>query len=240
MIIFLITGPQNASTAFMYSFNQRPDTIVIDEPFYGIQLKKIGKRRPFFDEIMLRMECDNPDKVHDDIEEKEKLKGNVFVKNMANTVQYMNENRFSKYRHIFLISDPAETIVSQIKLEPTLTSEDLGLEQQVRIYEWLKTRTKEEPIVIDSNLLKDNPIIALKHLCRKLHLPFTDEMLSWPMGPKPIDAIWAQTSYTEVHASTSFRSLPMTKISRGDIPSNLVKLYDDVIPYYEKLLSYST
>jgi hypothetical protein len=70
MIIYLLTGPQNLSTTLMYSFNQRPDTTVIDEPFYGIQLKQIGKRRPFYDEIMLKMECDDANKVHDDIEQK--------------------------------------------------------------------------------------------------------------------------------------------------------------------------
>jgi hypothetical protein len=223
----------------MYSFNQRPDTTVIDEPFYGIQLKQIGKRRPFFDEIMLRMECDNPDKVHDDIEEKEKLKGNVFAKTMVDTVQYMNQNRLSKYRHILLICDPAETIISYTKINPSITSEDLCLEQQVKICEWLKKNTKEGPIVIDSNELRENPTALLKNICRKWHLPFTDEMLSWPIGPKSIDGIWAQASYTEVHASTGFRSPPTAKVTRDDLPSNLVGLYDDVLPYYEKLLSYS-
>ncbi|MGI8649730.1 MAG: sulfotransferase family protein, partial [Rubrobacter sp.] len=29
------SGPRNVSTALMYSFRQRPDTSVVDEPFYG-------------------------------------------------------------------------------------------------------------------------------------------------------------------------------------------------------------
>ncbi len=49
---------------------------------------------------MLRMECDDPEKIHDEIEE------NVFVRNMANTVQHMKENRLLKYRYVFLIRDP--------------------------------------------------------------------------------------------------------------------------------------
>ncbi|CAF5023950.1 unnamed protein product, partial [Rotaria sp. Silwood1] len=40
MIIYLISGPRNCSTALMYSFNQHPDTVVIDEPFYGLWLKR--------------------------------------------------------------------------------------------------------------------------------------------------------------------------------------------------------
>jgi hypothetical protein len=240
MIIYLLTGPQNLSTTLMYSFNQRPDTTVIDEPFYGIQLKQIGKRRPFYDEIMLKMECDDADKVHDDIEQKEKIKGNVFVKNMANTVQYMNENRLLKYHHILLICDPAETIVSHIKIDPSITSEDLCLEHQVKMYDWLKQKTKEDPIVIDCNELRQDSIVVMKQMCRKLNLPFTDEMLSWPAGPKSIDGLWTEASYTEVHASTGFRTPSTVIVTRHDIPSNLVRVYDDVLPYYQKLLSHCT
>ena len=34
-VINLIAGPRNLSTAIMYSFAQRKDCVVIDEPFYG-------------------------------------------------------------------------------------------------------------------------------------------------------------------------------------------------------------
>ena len=36
MIINLISGPRNVSTALMYSFAQRSDTSVVDEPFYAV------------------------------------------------------------------------------------------------------------------------------------------------------------------------------------------------------------
>ena len=38
MIINLISGPRNVSTALMYSFAQRNDTNYYDEPFYGYYL----------------------------------------------------------------------------------------------------------------------------------------------------------------------------------------------------------
>jgi hypothetical protein len=239
MIIYLFSGPRNISTALMYSFNQRPDTIVMDEPFYGIRVKKIGKKQPFFDEIMLRMECDDAEKIHDEIEENEKIKGNVFVKNMANAAQDMKENRLLKYRHVLLIRDPAETILSLIKINPSITSDSLCLAEQVQIYEWLKAKTKEDPIVIDGNELRRDPAAVLTQTCQKLNLPFTDKMLSWPAGPKSVDGLWAQDLYTEVHASTGFRPPPPTKITRNNIPSNLVSLYDDALPHYQKLLSHS-
>ena len=36
--IHLISGPRNISTALMYSFGNRMDMTVIDEPFYGYYL----------------------------------------------------------------------------------------------------------------------------------------------------------------------------------------------------------
>jgi hypothetical protein len=222
----------------MYSFNQRSDTIVMDEPFYGIRLKKLGKRQPYFDEVMLRMECDDATKIHDEIENNENIKGNVFVKNMVDTVQDMKENRLSKYRHIFLIRDPAETIVSLMNKTSSITADDLCLADQGRIYDWLKENTNENPIVIDASELRRDPAAVLIKTCKRLGLPFTSKMLSWPAGPKSIDGLWAQASYTDVHASTGFRPPSTTKITRDNIPNNLVLLYDDAVPFYQRLLTH--
>ena len=41
-IINLISGPRNLSTALMYSFAQRLDTMVIDEPFYAFYLSHVN------------------------------------------------------------------------------------------------------------------------------------------------------------------------------------------------------
>ena len=40
--IAMWSGPRNISTAMMRSFENREDTIVIDEPFYAYYLKKSG------------------------------------------------------------------------------------------------------------------------------------------------------------------------------------------------------
>ena len=40
MIIAMWSGPRNLSTAMMRSFENREDTVVLDEPFYAHYLKK--------------------------------------------------------------------------------------------------------------------------------------------------------------------------------------------------------
>ena len=239
MIIYLISGPRNISTALMYAFHQRPDTVVMDEPFHGIQVKQMGKKQPYFDEIMLRMECDDAEKIHDQIKENEKIKGNVFVKNMANTVQYMKENRLLNCRYIFLIRNPGETLASRMQMNSSVTPEDLDLAEQVRIYNWIKENTNDDPIVIDGDHLRRDPGIILTKACQRLNLPFTDKMLSWRAGPKSVDGLWAQASYTDVHASTGFRPPSVAEVTREDLPDHLAALYDDAFPHYEKLLSHS-
>src|ERR687883_192922 len=40
------SGPRNVSTALMYSFRQRPDTLVVDEPLYGHYLRVTSADHP--------------------------------------------------------------------------------------------------------------------------------------------------------------------------------------------------
>ena len=58
MIINLISGPRNVSTALMYSFAQRRDTVVQDEPFYAYYLKHTGLLHPGKKQIMETMSSD--------------------------------------------------------------------------------------------------------------------------------------------------------------------------------------
>ena len=39
-IIHMISGPRNMSTAIMYAFDNRKDTLGVDEPFYSYYLNK--------------------------------------------------------------------------------------------------------------------------------------------------------------------------------------------------------
>ena len=54
-IINLISGPRNLSTALMYSFSRRPDTKVVDEPFYAHYLSTTGIDHPGREETLLSL-----------------------------------------------------------------------------------------------------------------------------------------------------------------------------------------
>ena len=58
MQIAMWSGPRNLSTAMMYSFGNRPDFDVIDEPFYAAYLNKTGIVHPMRDEIIASQQID--------------------------------------------------------------------------------------------------------------------------------------------------------------------------------------
>lgn len=58
-VIHLWCGPRSLSTATMYSFAQRSDTVVVDEPLYGSYLKRNPSvYRPYRDDLLASTEVD--------------------------------------------------------------------------------------------------------------------------------------------------------------------------------------
>ena len=51
------SGPRNLSTAMMRSFENRSDTVVLDEPFYAHFLDKTNLNHPGRDEVLLSQDC---------------------------------------------------------------------------------------------------------------------------------------------------------------------------------------
>jgi hypothetical protein len=71
----------------MYSFAQRPDTTVLDEPLYGHYLKATGAEHPGREEVLENMELDGGTIInslwHTDYQNPV-----LFIKNMADRVPW--------------------------------------------------------------------------------------------------------------------------------------------------------
>ena len=52
------SGPRNVSTAFMRSWGNREDTVVVDEPFYAHYLQVTGLDHPGRDEVIASQPTD--------------------------------------------------------------------------------------------------------------------------------------------------------------------------------------
>src|SRR5947208_10666785 len=58
LCIAMWSGPRNISTAMMRAWGNRPDTFVVDEPFYAFYLKETGTKHPGAEEVIAHGETD--------------------------------------------------------------------------------------------------------------------------------------------------------------------------------------
>lgn len=231
------SGPRNVSTAVMYAFAQRPDTQVVDEPFYAHYLLQSGADHPGRAEV-LESQPRDPAIVMRKLLSQAPKHDVLFLKNMAHHMVEMDEELdtlVNEFVHVFLIRDPAEMLLS---LDKTLTNpsmRDTAYRRQLQLFE--KVQSSDRPFgVIDSRELLQDPKHILSALCGKLNIPFTEEMLSWDAGPIPEDGIWAKHWYDNVHQSTGFEPYIPKKES---IPDRLKPLYDECRPIYNKMFAHA-
>ena len=231
--IAMWSGPRTLSTALMRSFENRPDTVVVDEPLYGYYLAETGIDHPGRDEILASMPTRWPEVV-DELTSGPLPAGRTvyYQKHMTHhLLPGIDRSRLTGLRHAFLIRDPRRLLVSYAKVRHTPTLADLGLEQQAEIYGLFGGP------VIDAADLAARPRESLHALCEALRIPFDEAMLSWPAGPRPTDGVWAKHWYARVWASTGFT----TQRDAGSdaylapLPADLEDLAARGQPFYAEL-----
>ena len=227
------SGPRNVSTALMYAFRQRPDTLVVDEPLYGHYLQVTRAEHPGDDEVLAAMDTDGGRVV------REVLLGPCerpvhFFKNMAHHLEGLDRGFLGGLTNVLLIRDPAEMLPSLARQLPNPTLRDTGLLYQTEILDHVLGEGLE-PVVLDAKQLLLNPPGVLRSACDRLGIPFHESMLRWPAGPKPEDGVWAKHWYANVHASTGFSPYePRTDA----FPERLRPLLEESVLLYERLKRY--
>jgi len=229
--IHLISNPRNLSTALMYSFAQRSDTQVVDEPFYGYYLtQRPDVGHPGKEEVLTSMETDSQ-AILEKVIFGEYEQPVLFIKNMAHHFVGLHQQFITRLSNLILIRDPKQLIssIAQQMQEPTV--EDIGSQKQYELYNYLLTNGNR-PVVLDSGELLKNPPQILRKVCDALDIPFEERMLSWQAGPRPEDGVWAKYWYHNVHQSTGFSRQPT---SDRPLPAHLEDLYQTAQPFYAAL-----
>ncbi len=227
------SSPRNLSTAMMYSWRQRSDTTVVDEPIYAHYLRVTGRRHPGDEDVLASQDPDGEAVVRD------VMLGDydtpvVFFKQMAKHLVGLDRSFLPKFRNILLTREPHDMLTSlQVQL-PDATIDDTGFPELVEILDSL-LEAGEEPIVVDTRLLLIDPEQVLRELCHRLGLAFEAAMLSWPAGPKPEDGVWAPHWYAGVHRSTGWQ--PYTPKS-DELTEAVAPVLPVAQPLYERLLPY--
>lgn len=228
--ICLWSGPRNVSTALMYSFAQRSDTRVVDEPLYGHFLRVTGTSHPGRELVLDSVDCDGDRVMQNLLADSTANPDVLFMKQMAHHLVAVDRQFLSRTANIFLIRDPEQMLPSLTIQLPRASLADTGLKMQWDLFEEL-VALGQEPAVIDSRDLLLDPAGVLRQLCRHLGIPFDAQMLSWPAGPRKEDGVWAPYWYQAVHKSTGFSPY----VHKTDFPDRLAGLLAECAPWYEKL-----
>lgn len=232
--ICLWSSPRNISTAMMYSFAQRDDTVAIDEPLYAHYLKITGIDHPDREKILQSQENDGAKVVPETILG-EYNKPIVFLKQMTHHLVNIDLGFLQHTKNILFIRDPKQIIASYAQIRPDVNMQDVGIEKQWKLFNYL-TANNFSCIVLDSNEILKSPQYVLQQLCDALEIRFSDVMLHWPAGPKKEDGTWAKHWYENVHRSTGFEK---QKTSERGLPAYLQPLHEECRVYYELMYPYS-
>jgi len=227
------SGPRNLSTALMYSFAARGDCGVVDEPFYGAYLHATGINHPMRDAVIASQSTDSSvvaAKCLGPIPQGQSL---FYQKHMTmHMIPAFDRSFLRGLTNVFLIRHPARVIASYARKRESPTLADIGFVQQAELFDQVAQMTGAAPLVLDSSDIRKTPRETLMRLCAALGISFTENMLTWPAGPKPYDGVWAPHWYDEVWKSTGFGG------AEGDLPklsAEFEELCATALPYYERL-----
>jgi hypothetical protein len=199
------SGPRNISTAMMRAFENRPDTVVVDEPLYAAYLARTGIDHPAREAVI----ASQPSELATAVAELEApLPRGLrvhYAKHMAHHLPRDIDLGWTlAFRNVLLIRDPVEVVASYVRTREACEPDDIGLPQQEWLLELWDRHQLEVPILDAAEFLRA-PEAHLRWLCDWLQIPFTARMLSWPPGPRASDGVWAPHWYSSVWASTGFQ-----------------------------------
>jgi len=222
----------------MYSWRQRADTTVVDEPLYGYYLASTRRNHPGRDEVIASQSTNAVDVIENVILAPYETPVVVFkqmAKHLAGIDPALVDQAFFRQgANVLLTRDPFDMLTSFQVRVPDATVDDTGFVEMVDILDRLLA-SGHEPIVLDSKLLLLDPESVLREMCQRLSVSFDQAMLSWPPGPKPEDGVWAKHWYHRVHESTGWAEWSPKSVT---LLPHLQTVLDEVEPLYQRLQPY--
>src|SRR5262249_24305109 len=143
----------------------------------------------------------------------------------------MGHEFLSRLTNVLLIRDPREVVASYVKSRPEVAVADIGLVQQIQLFDELSGLGAPPPVIDSADFLRD-PGACLAGLCSALGLPFEAGMLSWPAGPRASDGVWGRYWYDSLWRSTGFEPYRPREVSLTGAAADVA---DQCLPAYERL-----
>jgi hypothetical protein len=216
----------------MRSWENRSDTQVVDEPFYGFYLNKTGSPHPCFDEV-LRCQSRSYEEVANQLINHKCVSKVQYQKHMTHHMLAGCDLTWAKdLQHCFLIRDPAQVVNSYTNSRGVCSVEDIGIKRQFELYQKISHLSGQDIPIVDSNDVLKAPEKILRLLCERLKVPFMPDMLQWPKGTRESDGVWAKHWYHSVNNSTGFAPYSEKHLQLND---EQVSVVNQVRPFYQQL-----
>lgn len=236
--IAMWSGPRTISTAMMRSFGSRPDTAVVDEPFYAAYLATSGVIHPMNAQVLASQPNDWREVVAALLGPVPSGKPVFYQKHMTHhMLPGFGRDWMREVRNAFLIRDPAAVLASYVLKRDAVSLADIGIVQQRELFDDVADRVGSPPPVVEGADVLAAPSRMLANLCAALGIEYTDAMLHWPPGRRPTDGVWAAAWYNTVERSTGFEPPPLR--APVQLPDHLQRIADEAQPHYEVMAKFA-
>ena len=205
--ICLWAGPRNISTTLMYSFAQRADTAVFDEPLYAHYLcnTNADEYHPGAEDVIASQE-NNGKKVVETMMGKQG-KSVVFFKNMTHHLLALLFSSILWFVNLIVsLINPRWNIYGTFSFAKVInnpTIDDIGYRLHTELIGYFE-KENIKYVVLDSKKILLNPEKVLRQFCDIIGINFDKNMLNWKAGPRKEDGSWAKYWYDNVHQSTGY------------------------------------
>jgi hypothetical protein len=234
--IAMWSGPRNISTAMMRSFGARPDTAVVDEPFYAAYLARAGVGHPMAAEVLASQPTDSREVVAGLLGPVPDGKPVYYQKHMTHhLLPEFDRGWLARVRNAFLVRSPEAVLASYVRKRATVTLADIGVVQQRELFDREAARLGVAPPVVDAADVLADPAGALARLCGALGIAYTDAMLSWPAGRRATDGVWAPAWYAAVERSTGFEVPSPDPVT---LTPELLRVAEAARPHYDAMAAH--
>ncbi|MFT7474004.1 MAG: hypothetical protein ACI81L_000920 [Verrucomicrobiales bacterium] len=217
----------------MYSWRERRDTTVLDEPLYAYYLATSGRAHPGADDVLASQDNDGAS-VIENVMMADYDTPVVFFKQIAKHIVDLDLSFLPNFTNVLLTREPHDMLSSWQVQMPDSTIADTGYPELLQILD-IVLAAGQEPIVIETNRLLSDPAGVLRAVCDRVGIDFDDAMLSWPSGPKPEDGVWAPYWYDGVWGSMGWKPNVPKNV---ELLPGLAAALPEAEAAYERLLPY--
>jgi len=242
-IYALWAHPRSMSTAIERVMRERGDLDCGHEPFmYDYYVHRRMREMPHFEA--------NPDQpasyeeIRDWLLERAETRP-VFIKDMAYyvTPRLLEDEAFcGRIVHSFLVRDPVAAILSYHKLDHEVTNDEIGLKAQWQLYEGLRARGLEPP-VLAAEAVQADPKRVIGAWWRRIGLPYVAGAFEWDTSTEPQEWTLVSGWHGEVSSSGGIAAEDAARraqraaefAARAAEHPQLAALLAEHRPYYERL-----